>query len=124
MKEKENYSKFINQYVDELNEKYSTGQATEHTFRSVLENLIKHFNNNLHIINEAQRQKGIGAPDITIKKQNASVGYIETKDINDDDLEGKNKNKEQFDRYKKGLSNIVFTDYLKFVFYRGSEFIN
>lgn len=124
MKEKENYSKFINQYVDELNEKYSTGQATEHTFRSVLENLVKHFNNNLHIINEAQRQKGIGAPDITIKKQNASVGYIETKDINDDDLEGKNKNKEQFDRYKKGLSNIVFTDYLKFVFYRGSEFIN
>ncbi|MBQ6268655.1 MAG: N-6 DNA methylase, partial [Bacteroidetes bacterium] len=124
MKEKENYSKFINQYVDELNEKYSTGQATEHTFRSVLENLIKNFNNNLHIINEAQRQKGIGAPDITIKKQNAAVGYIETKDINDDDLEGKNKNKEQFDRYKKGLSNIVFTDYLKFVFYRGSEFIN
>ena len=52
------------------------------------------------------------------------IGYIETKDIGDRDLEGyqlKGDNKEQFDRYKSSLQNIIFTDYLRFLYYRDGE---
>ena len=51
--------------------------------------------------------------------------YIEAKDIGDRDLEGLKKtgNKEQFDRYKASLSNLIFTDYLTFILYREGEFV-
>src|SRR5690554_4095982 len=41
------------------------------------------------------------------------------------DLEGKKKsvNKEQFDRYKASLDNLIFTDYLDFHLYREGELI-
>jgi len=44
------------------------------------------------------------------------VGFIEAKDIGDGDLNGVKKtgNKEQFDRYKASLNNIIFTDYINF----------
>jgi hypothetical protein len=45
------------------------------------------------------------------------VAFAEAKDIDDPDLEGKAKNKEQFNRYKQSLNNLFFTDYLRFLFY-------
>src|SRR5690606_22908173 len=42
------------------------------------------------------------------------------------DLLGSKKtgNKEQFDRYKASLDNLIFTDYLDFHFYRDKELIS
>jgi len=41
-------------------------------------------------------------------------------------LKGSKKtgNKEQFDRYKASLSNLIFTDYLTFILYREGEFVS
>ena len=51
-------------------------------------------------------------PDYIITKKNIPVGYIEAKDIGAD-LNSKS-HKEQFDRYKNSLSNLIITDYLQF----------
>ena len=56
-------------------------------------------------------------------KKDIPVGFIEAKDIGDKDLEGKKKsvNKEQFDRYKASLDNLIFTDYIDFHLYNDGE---
>jgi hypothetical protein len=74
--------------------------------------------------NEPKRQK-CGAPDYILTQKDIPVGFIEAKDIGDADLEGakKNGNKEQFDRYKGSLNNIIFTDYLDFYLYRDGQLI-
>ncbi|MBV5344557.1 MAG: hypothetical protein JZU63_02960, partial [Rhodoferax sp.] len=66
-----------------------------------------------------------GAPDYILTKKDIPVGFIEAKDIGDKDLDGARKsgNKEQFDRYKASLSNLIFTDYLNFHLYRDGQFI-
>ncbi len=62
-----------------------------------------------------------GAPDYVLTRKDIPIGYIEAKDIGVD-LEDKTL-KEQFDRYKAGLTNLIFTDYLEFHFYKNGEFI-
>ena len=66
-----------------------------------------------------------GAPDFIIssKKTNTPVFYIEAKDIDDRDLDGRKENKEQFNRYKKSLDHIIFTDYLDFHLYENGEWV-
>jgi predicted helicase len=61
-----------------------------------------------------------GAPDYMLTRKDVPVGYIEAKDIGVD-LHAKIL-KEQFDRYKSGLSNLIFTDYLDFHFYKDGVF--
>jgi hypothetical protein len=99
----------IQQYVDNLHQRYKLGNATEHTFRGDLQTLIESVVPNIQATNEPKRQS-CGALDyILTKKNNLSqldvgipVGFIEAKDIGDKDLAGLKKtgNKEQFDRYK------------------------
>jgi len=74
--------------------------------------------------NEPKRQS-CGAPDYILTKKEIPVGFIEAKDIGDKDLEGAKKtgNKEQFDRYKASLNNLIFTDYLDFHLYIDGIFI-
>jgi predicted helicase len=74
--------------------------------------------------NEPKRQE-CGAPDYILTKKDIPVGFIEAKDIGDKDLEGKKKtgNKEQFDRYKASLDNLMFTDYLNFHLYNDGELV-
>jgi len=110
------------QYIDVINNRYKLGNATEHTFRGELTNLIESLVPDIKATNEPKRQK-CGAPDYILSRAEIEVGYIEAKDIGDIDLEGKKKNKEQFDRYKNGLPNIIFTDYVSFYFYREGQLI-
>lgn len=114
----------IQQYIDNLNQRYKLGNATEHTFRGDLQTLIESLVPNIRATNEPKRQS-CGAPDFIITKKDIPVGFIEAKDIGDNDLEGSKKtgNKEQFDRYKASLNNLFFTDYLDFHLYRDGQFI-
>ncbi len=121
----------IQQYIENINKRYQQGNATEHTFRGDLQQLLESLVPDITATNEPKRQS-CGAPDYIITKKdksskNASVpiGYIEAKDIGDKDLEGfkKSANKEQFDRYKESLSNLIFTDYIDFHFYRNKQLV-
>ncbi|MDR3704968.1 MAG: DNA methyltransferase [Paludibacteraceae bacterium] len=112
----------VDQYISSINSRYKQGNATEHTFRGDLQQLIESIVPDIRATNEPKRQK-CGAPDYILTKGDIEIGYIEAKDIGDADLEGKKKNKEQFNRYKSALSNLVFTDYLQFYFYREGKLI-
>ncbi|MBK7094730.1 MAG: N-6 DNA methylase, partial [Saprospiraceae bacterium] len=114
----------LNEYIDSINKRFKLGNATEHTFRGDLQQLIESLVPEIRATNEPKRQS-CGAPDYILTKKDIPVGFIEAKDIGDKDLEGARKagNKEQFDRYKASLNNLIFTDYLDFHLYRDGQFV-
>ncbi|MBU2591817.1 MAG: N-6 DNA methylase, partial [Nitrospinae bacterium] len=114
----------LDEYIKTINERHKLGNATEHTFRGDLQRLIETLAPAIRATNEPKRQL-CGAPDYIITKKDIPVGFIEAKDIGDKDLEGakKTENKEQFDRYKAALSNLIFTDYLDFHLYKDGKFV-
>lgn len=112
----------IQEYVDQLNLRYKSGISREHSYRGDLQTLLGELLPDLLITNEPSRTD-VGAPDYILTKGKIPVGYIEAKDIGDPDLEGMKRNKEQFERYKTGLPNLIFTDYLNFRVYRDGEFL-
>ncbi|MDR2683975.1 MAG: N-6 DNA methylase, partial [Prevotellaceae bacterium] len=109
----------ITSYLNSVSALYAQGITTEHSFRGALETLLKNMTD-FAVVNEAQHID-CGAPDLTLLKNNIPVGYVEAKDI------GKNLNskdyKNQFDRYKKALDNLIITDYLTFQLFEGENFI-
>ena len=116
----------LKEYISTVNQKYRAGNATEHTYRGVLEQLMQSLLPKLRIVNEPKRVK-CGAPDyIASRKDGMPVFYIEAKDIGDNDLDGRNPHghKEQFSRYKQALDYIIFTDYLDFHLYEHGEFVD
>ena len=112
----------ITTYIEELNKVYQTQQATEATYRGILQNLIKALLPKVTIIHEPKRS-AYGVPDYKILKNDIAISFIETKNLNDKDLKGEKEklHKEQFDRYKSALNTIVFTDYLTFHLYENGE---
>jgi predicted helicase len=112
----------INNYLYKVNQHYKSGHATEHTYRGDLAELIKALVADVLVTNEPKRQS-CGAPDYILTKKDIPVGFIEAKDIGDKDLEGAKGNKEQFDRYKLSLNNLIFTDYINFYLYREGELV-
>ena len=114
----------LDQYIDNINQRYKLGNATEHTFRGDLQQLLESLVPDIRATNEPKRQS-CGAPDYILTKGDIPVGFIEAKDIGDKDLGGAKKtgNKEQFDRYKASLNNLIFTDYLDFHLYIDGIFI-
>ena len=114
----------VKEYIESINRRYKLGNATEHTYRGDLQNLIESLQPNVKATNEPKRQE-CGAPDYILTRKDIPVGFIEAKDIGDTDLNGVKKagNKEQFDRYKSSLNNIIFTDYINFHLYRDGEFV-
>jgi predicted helicase len=114
----------IKDYIHNINKRYTLGNATEHTFRGDLQQLLESLVPEIRATNEPKRQS-CGAPDYILTKKNIPVGFIEAKDIGNKDLDGAKKtgNKEQFDRYKASLNNLIFTDYINFHLYREGEFI-
>lgn len=114
----------VQQYLENINNRYKLGNATEHTFRGDLQQLIECIVPEIRATNEPKRQS-CGAPDYILTKKEIPVGFIEAKDIGANDLEGAKKtgNKEQFDRYRASLDNIFFTDYIRFILYRDGQYV-
>jgi len=110
------------EYIQSINQRYILGNATEHTFRGDLQLLLESLVPTIRATNEPKRQK-CGAPDYIITKGEIEIGYIEAKDIGDEDLLGVKKNKEQFHRYKEALPNLMFTDYLTFHIFRDTQLV-
>jgi len=110
----------IAEYIQRLNKRYKSGISREHSYRGDLQSLIETISPDVLVTNEPAHI-ACGAPDYIITKRNIPIGYIEAKDIGKP-LDSK-EYKEQFDRYKKSLDNLIITDYLDFWLYRDSEFI-
>jgi len=112
----------IQEYINSVNSRFQRGNATEHTYRGDLQQLLESLVSGIEVTNEPQRQ-ACGAPDYVVSRKDIPLGFIEAKNINDNDLEGKKAtgNKEQFERYRSALNNLVITDYLNFHFYDNGE---
>jgi predicted helicase len=117
---KEVWGEKLTQYLAELNKAYKAGNATEHTYRPALKRLLESLFADLTVTNEP-KHTDCGAPDYIVTRGEIPVGYMEAKDI-DVDLQGK-ANKEQLDRYRKSLSNLIITDYLTFQLFKNGEHV-
>ena len=114
----------IAQYIAEVNAQYTTGYAREHSYRPALQALLTALLPKYKATNEPARIE-CGAPDFIITKGgDTPMAFVECKDIGDPDLDGQRQHKEQFNRYKSSLGNIVFTDYLDFHLYVDGEFVD
>ena len=114
----------LEQYIANINQAYKRGTATEHTYRGDLKQLLESIVQDIIATNEPKRIS-CGAPDYVLTRKDIPFGFIEAKDVGDKDLSGTKKtgNKEQFDRYKSSLDNLIFTDYIDFHFYLYDVFI-
>ena len=115
----------IQTYLSNCNRLLQTGNAREHSYRGHLETLLNEIINDADIVvtNEPARIVNVGAPDYSITRKDIPIGYVEAKDVGAQDLDGKKINKEQFDRYKNALDNLIITDYLDFLFYKNGELV-
>jgi hypothetical protein len=108
----------IPEYLVAVDKLYRSGRATEHSYRGDLQRLLTDLCTAVTVTNEPVRIE-CGDPDYILIKQQIPVGYIEAKDIVVD-LSSK-ASKEQFERYRASLENLIITDYLDFRFFRGGE---
>ena len=109
------------EYIREIDRLYNVGNTTEHSFRGTLATYLQSILKNFVVTNEPRRID-CGAPDYVITLKSIPVAFIEAKDIDDRDLDGRREHKEQFARYKESLNRIIFTDYLDFHMYIDGEF--
>ncbi len=109
--------KVFSQYAKELDSEFSTGLAREHSYRPALVNLLNGLTENVLVVNEAKRIE-CGAPDVTLLRDDAPLGYVECKDIGKSLDE--NEKSEQLKRYFS-LPNLILTDYLEFRWYQSGE---
>jgi predicted helicase len=110
----------IAHYLDEVVRLYRAGNGTEHSYRPALKNLIEKLTAGLTITNEP-KHIACGAPDYIIAKNGVPLGYIEVKDI-PVGVDSK-QSKEQFERYKRSLGNLIITNYLEFQLFVEGELL-
>ena len=108
----------VTSYVNEISSMYGSGVATEHSYRSSLEGLLRAFDESVQVINEP-RQLAFGAPDMVLQLAGQPVGYVECKDVRValDAVE----NSPQLKRYRNACDNLILTNYREFRWYRGGE---
>ena len=115
----------IREYIKAIDEQWQTGNATEHSYRPALQQLLAEMLPS-HIVTNEPSRRDCGAPDYIISQKKGAkqpVFFIEAKDLFDNDLDGMRQHKEQFNRYKSSLDYIVFTDYLDFHVYEHGEWV-
>ena len=112
----------IKEYIEIVSRRLQSGISREHSYRGDLEMLIRQLVSGIEITNEPANVTDCGNPDYVITKGKIPVGYIEAKDIGKD-LNSKSY-KEQFNRYKKALDNLIITDYIWFQFFQNGELVH
>lgn len=110
----------ISDFLTRVQSVHKTGSATEHSYRPALEALFSSLAEEVTALNEPKRV-ACGAPDFIIQRGEIVIGHVEAKDL-DIGLRGmKNANKEQQDRYRKALPNLIYTNCLDWDFYQNGE---
>ena len=108
----------IQNFLSSCQSTFSSGQATEHSYRPALQKLLQNFEG-VEALNEPKRQQ-VGAPDFMLRRGSVPIGFLEAKDI-DKDLSSK-EFKDQLKRYQ-ALGNLCFTNNLHWQFYNGGKLI-
>jgi predicted helicase len=110
--------KYLQEYLQEVNQIYQGQNATEHSYRPALKKLIESLDSGIQATNEPKRI-ACGAPDFLVMQGALEIGHIEAKDI------GVSLNKvektPQMARYFNALGNLILTDYIEFRWYVQGE---
>lgn len=101
---------------------HATDNATEHSYRSAFEALFASLDPDVTALNEPKRVK-CGAPDFIVTKGDIVVGHVEAKDLHIGIRGMKDANKNQQDRYKAALPNLIYTNGLDWDFYRDGDLV-
>lgn len=109
-------------YFNDLVAINALGNATEHSYRPVLQKLFDAIDPDIRSQNEPKRLTDVGAPDFSFHRGDLVIGHCEAKDLVID-LKGyiAKDGKEQFNRYRKALPNLIYTNGLTFLFYKDGE---
>ncbi|WP_339832844.1 type ISP restriction/modification enzyme [uncultured Parvibaculum sp.] len=110
----------IGDYLSKIQAIAKSGKATEHSYRSAIESLFHSLDKSVMALNEPKRVD-CGAPDFIIERRGIVIGHVEAKDLDVDLRALKGANKEQQERYLKGLPNLIYTNGLDFEFFRDGE---
>lgn len=108
-------------YFAEVMAVLNQGNATEHSYRAALQKLFNSVEPQTTAQNEPQRLTKVGAPDFSFHRGDLVIGHAEAK-ILGADLKGlKGREKDQLERYRKALPNLIYTDGMTFLFYKDGE---
>lgn len=112
----------LEQYFQNILKKF-TGDTTEASFYSTLENFIQEIAklkkiDNITITQQPKRLTA-GTPDFTVRRSKELISYIEAKDIG---VHLENiENDKQIEKYKKEFDNFILTNYFDFWLWRKGE---
>jgi hypothetical protein len=108
----------IDIYRRQIEKELQAGNATEHTHRPALKDLIESLAPGVTATNEPKRVE-CGAPDFAVTEKRAhgpiTIGHVEAKDVGKD--LGEVEKSDQMKRYLPALPNLILTDYLEFRWY-------
>lgn len=110
----------ITDYLADVQAKFSSGQATEHSYRPALQKLFEAIDPALTVINEPKKTDA-GMPDFLFQRGDVPVGWCEAKDIDKDVIRLKGYSIEQRKRYERAFPNLIYTNGVDFEFIRESE---
>ncbi len=100
-------------------------EITEHTHRSVLENLLneaaQEVSQDIKVLHEPKRTGEFGSPDFKVYNARGIIGYVENKKIGEN-LDETRKS-DQIKRYKNLSGNILITNYTEFMLIKGSQVV-
>jgi len=112
----------LSTYRTAIAQAVARGDATEQTHRPALKTLVEALGSGVTATNEPKHVE-CGAPDYVVSRNTPhgplTIGHIEAKDIGAP-LALIEKS-DQLKRYRKGLPNLVLTDYLEFRWYVDDE---
>jgi predicted helicase len=112
----------ISEFIARVQAVYKTGAATEHSYRSAIEQLINGLNEGVIALNEPKRV-ACGAPDFIVQRGEIVVGHIEAKDLGVSLDKLSDSNKDQQARYVNALPNLIYTNCLDWQFFRDGKLI-
>ena len=110
----------IAEFMTRIKAIHATGNATEHSYRSAFEHLFAKLG--VTALNEPRRVK-CGAPDFIISVGEIVIGHVEAKDIPVSIRGMKDSNKDQQERYRAALPNLIYSNGLDWDFYRNGALL-
>ncbi len=113
----------LSDFLTEVIAVHQAGDATEHSYRPALKKLFDNIHTKVTAQNEPKREK-VGAPDFVFRRGDIVIGHCEAKDLHVDLKKMKGTNAAQKKRYVDGLSNLIYTNCLEWIFYREGEIVS
>ena len=114
----------FNSYLQQIFSKAKTGEASERSYYSVLEELLRKYQESSEIIVEARRSS-VGIPDFKVETEKGLLlGYIEAKDLGRDLDRLSKLEQDQIDKYKKEYPKLIVTNFIEFRLFENGRLVD